>query len=179
MKVTFACTQEEIVDASMRILARSKTIRISNWKAMLWGAVLLGPLMGLILHGLIGFWPLSVFMGLFAVLAVFALGPSSLEHSRRKNLARFVREKYGDQNSFPCEVELANNGVSVIGENSQHLFAWGDLEEIVVTADSVDIFTKRGGGVVVRDRAFASPDTRAEFIELAQHHFSLAHPTTT
>jgi len=39
--------------------------------------------------------------------------------------------------------------------------------EIKETSDSVDIFTRDGGGVIVRNRAFASTAERAHFVELA------------
>jgi YcxB-like protein len=172
MRVSFACTQADIVDANMRMLARSKTIRNSNWKAIIASAVMLGPLMFLSLQALIGFLPFSIFGGLTGVLIAFALGPPFIDRSRRKNLARFVKEKYGDENSFPYEVELGEKGVAITGKNSQVVFPWEEVEEIVDTSDSVDIFTRNGSGIVVRNRAFLSPETRTQFIELAQRHLA-------
>ena len=41
------------------------------------------------------------------------------------------------------------------------MIAWSNIEEITETADSIDFFTSKGGGVIVRKRAFAS-DTECE-----------------
>jgi len=52
--------------------------------------------------------------------------------------------------------------------NSQSIHKWQEVAEIKETQDSVDIFMRCGGGVIVRNRAFASEADRTRFIELAK-----------
>jgi hypothetical protein len=177
MKVSFVYNQAEAVEAAMRMLARSKTVIYERRKAVIISAVVFGPVMFLAFHAVFRVLLFSVLFGIFTVLLMFAMMPYSIEKQRRKTMARFMREKHGDQNSFTCEVELADKGVSVADQNSQHFFPWEEVEEIVDTANSVDIFAKLGG-VVVRNRAFSSPENRAEFKQLAQHHLALARSPT-
>jgi len=54
--------------------------------------------------------------------------------------------------------------------NKQIIHEWPSLEAVEETADSVDLFTRDGAGVVVRNRAFASGDERSKFIALARSH---------
>jgi hypothetical protein len=51
--------------------------------------------------------------------------------------------------------------------NRQIKYGWQAVEEIKETGDSVDIFTRDGGGVIVRNRAFQSNADRVKFVELA------------
>jgi hypothetical protein len=48
-------------------------------------------------------------------------------------------------------------GVWIRQLNKQTTYEWESVEEIEETEDSVDIYTKDGGGLIVRKRAFTSP----------------------
>ena len=52
--------------------------------------------------------------------------------------------------------------------NKQVILEWQRVEAIEETSDSVDIFTRDGGGVVIRSRAFGSEGERSQFIEIAR-----------
>jgi hypothetical protein len=172
MRVTFTYSQEDMADAGMRFLARSKTIRATRWKNTVFSAALSG-LLGFLLFYLIFkalFFGLA--FGLLAVLVNLALGPSFTEHRTRKILAKSCKERFGDENEFTCEVELSAKGVMVREKNIRQFHPWAEVEDIVVTDNSVDIFASRGG-VVVRNRAFTSPEVRQEFIDFALHHLEL------
>jgi hypothetical protein len=165
MKVQFSYTQEEIVDASMRFLARSKTIRSARWQALLWTA---GLTWGLI-FALFGASLKAGLIGLLAASISALIYPGMHRRSVQKRLRKLCKEKFGDTPSFICEVELTPAGIWTQSQNTQTTSEWKNVEEISVTEDSVDIFTRQGGGgVVVRNRAFKSADERRGFIEMAQ-----------
>ena len=83
-------------------------------------------------------------------------------------LRRVVAEMMPDPGPYVCEVEIRSEGVWLRQMNKQIIHEWQSLEAIEETPDSVDIFTRDGGGVVIRNRAFASEGDRRQFIEVAR-----------
>jgi len=164
MQVQFSYTQEDMVDASMRFLARSKTIRSARWQALLWTA----GLTWLLVFILFGPSFKTGLLGLLAASISALIYPRMHRQSVQRRLRKFCKEKFGDTTSFICEVELTPTGIWTQSLNTHSTSDWKNVEEIVVTEDSVDIFTRQGGGVVIRNRAFGSTDERRTFIELAQ-----------
>lgn len=154
-----------MVDASMRLLARSKTIRSTRWQGLLWTA----GLTWLLVFALFGASFKGGLIGLLAASISALIYPSMHRQSVQKRLRKFCKEKFGETTSFICEVELTPTGIRTQSLNTQTTSEWKNVEEILVTEDSVDIFTRQGGGVVVRNRAFQSADERRVFIELAQN----------
>jgi len=73
---------------------------------------------------------------------------------------------------YICEVELLSEGVKVRQMNRQILYEWTMVEDIQETSDSVEILTQDGGGVIVRNRAFASPQERTMFVQSARAELS-------
>jgi hypothetical protein len=59
------------------------------------------------------------------------------------------------------------------GQSCQTITDWRTVEDVVPTSDSVDIFAKEGG-CIVRNRAFGSPESRQEFIDLARDYMNQA-----
>ncbi len=165
MRVQFIYSQEDLVDASLRIMRRSTSVRSTRrnttiyYAAMAFGVVVL--IFRYSIWGLLGAAILSALL-----LLVLQL---SYENQARKNLRKFVKEQHGSDDQFTCEVELRPDALITTSEGCQHQREWDKVEEIVSTHDSVDIFV-RGGGVIVRNRAFASAEERARFIDLAQQY---------
>jgi YcxB-like protein len=165
MQVQFEFTQDDLIDAAQRFSARSKVVRAIQWKNLLYSAFLAWLLVFLFFYSS----PVKgAILGLLAALVTAVLYPSSNRKALEKRMRKISREVLGDGNSFLCEVELRQDGVWVRQKNCQTLYEWPGIEEVQETSDSVDIFTTAGSGVVVRDRAFASPEERLRFIELAR-----------
>jgi hypothetical protein len=170
MRVQFDYTQADMVDVSKRLLARSRAVRGWRWQGLFVTAS--------ITWLLVFFFLLKTpFKGaLIASLAALISALIYLPQQRRateKRLGKLCREKFGDKNNFVCEVELSPDGILITHVDGQITCEWGAVEDIVVTADTVDIFA-RTGGVVVRDRAFRSVDERREFVALAQNYVAQA-----
>jgi len=164
MHVQFEFTQEDLVEATQRFLARSKVVRSGRLKGMLATAVLAW----LLVFTLSFRTPAKgAILGLIAAVVSALFYPTLHKRAVEKRLRKFHREKLGNKNSFLCEVELTPAGFSVKSMDRETTYEWKAVEELKETQDSVDIFTRDGGGVVVRNRAFASADDRMRFIELA------------
>ena len=86
----------------------------------------------------------------------------------------------GREQDFEADFKIAGQYISSIPGYIKHslqkcleqngkyllLVEWESLEAMEETADSVDIFSRDGGGVIVRNRAFISEFDRIRFIEL-------------
>lgn len=162
-----------MVDASMRILARSKTIRSIRLRALLWTAGLTWGLTWLLVFAALRASKLGLLLGLFAALIYALYYPRLNRITVEKRLRKLHKETFGDTNDFACEVELTPSGICLRQQWCQSTIEWGKVEEILVTTDSVDIFTP-GAGLIVRSRAFKSPDEQKQFVALAQSYFDAA-----
>jgi hypothetical protein len=170
MRVQFSYSQEDVVDASVRFSARSKSLRALRHKRTAWAALL----SWLLVFAIFRFSLKAAISGLVAALLVVIIDPFTYNYQHRKNLRKLLKESYGEEDNFVCEVELLPEGLKTSGENSQCRTEWETIEEIVSTDDSVDIFGRKGGGVIVRNRAFSSAEERQRFIELAREYMNLA-----
>ncbi|HEY0350182.1 MAG TPA: YcxB family protein [Pyrinomonadaceae bacterium] len=167
MRVQFNYEQKDMVDAALRFLRRSKAVRSWRWK----GTILITLFYWLVIYVIfVSFLHnpyLAVIEAVLVAVMVAALYPRWHERATEKRLRRFYKESYGDINIFHCEVELTPQEIRIDGDNTRTVYEWKLVDEIVSTDDSVDIFTRRGG-VIVRNRAFESPEERQRFIELAR-----------
>ena len=167
MRVQFTYTQDDMVDASKRFLARSKVVRSWGWQGVASIAFLAWLLAFLMFFGT----PLKgALIGLIAAAVCALIYPGIHKRTIEKRLRKLCKEKFGDTNVFTCEVELRPTGLWTQANNTQTISEWEMVEEILETEDSVDIFTRQGGGVVVRNRAFKSADEKQQFIDLARSY---------
>jgi hypothetical protein len=170
MRAQFTYSQEDLVDATMRFSARSKSIRAMRRKRALWSALLLGAAIFVLFR----FSLKGAVSGVAAALIAIIIDPLTHKYQYRKNLRKIWKEQYGEENEFSCEVELLPECLKTSGKNSQCSTEWEAIEEIVSTDDSVDIFGRKGSGVIVRNRAFSSAEERTRFIELAREYMNRA-----
>ncbi|HEV7475042.1 MAG TPA: hypothetical protein VGN90_13400 [Pyrinomonadaceae bacterium] len=176
MHVQFEFNQDDLVDASKRYVGRSKIVRSFQLKNLLATAFLTWLLIFLILYRT----PVrAAILGLAAALLSAALYPVVGRREIERRLRKIVKEMFGDKKSFLCEVELRPDGVWVRQMDRQILLEWPSVAEIRDTADSVDIVPRDGSGVVVRNRAFSSPEQRLKFIELARAGIASANDSST
>src|SRR5947207_2598780 len=107
MRVRFNYTQEDMVDGSMRFLGRSKTIRRTRWQGMAMTALLSWLLMFAVFfrQPLVG-----ALLGICTAGVSALLYPAVHKNAVTKRMRKYIREKYGEVNSFVCEVELTPNG---------------------------------------------------------------------
>jgi hypothetical protein len=172
MHVQFEFTQEDSIDATQRFLARSEIVRSWRLKGMLFTAVLAWLLVFIVF--LRASMPVyGVVFGLTAAVISGLIYPSLYKSGVERRLRKLHEEKFGASDIFICEVEITPIGVWVRQTNKQITYEWESVEEIKETEDSLDIFTRDGGGVIVRKRAFASAAEQRQFKELAQSYLEL------
>jgi hypothetical protein len=165
MRVQFEFTRDDLIDVAKRFSARSKVVRSWKWSGMFYSALFAWLLVFAF------YYPTPMkgtLIGFVAAVGAALLYPSFHGRETEKRLRKLHQEKLGNENSFVCEVELTQAGFSVSQMNRQIKYDWQAVEEIKDTSDSVDIFTRDGGGVIVRNRAFQSDSDRVRFVELAR-----------
>jgi hypothetical protein len=174
MRVQFEFTPDDLIDASRRFLARSKVVASWRWKGLGYSAFFIWLLVFTLCTYFYRRPVMGALIGLVAAGLSALMYPSSHRKAVEKRLLKFNRERFGEANSFLCEVELTAEGVWVRAMNLQVVYEWASVEEIQETSDSVDIFTRDGGGVVVRNRAFETPADKKAFLELARASLTVA-----
>jgi len=173
MHVQFEFTQEDMINTSKRFIARSEAARSWHWKGLLYTAALTWGAVFLFFLFVVSSPVKGALLGLLAAIICGVLYPGSSQRGLENRLRELHQEKFGDTDTFFCEVELTPIGVWVKQMNTQITHEWESVEEIEETADSVDIVAKLGG-VSVQDRAFSTAEERRKFIELAQGYLELS-----
>ena len=165
MYVKFEFTQEDMVDASKRFLNRRNAGRSRGWQSSLYSAISVGVIMFFVLRSSP---TIGLLLGLVAAGIIILISPKLEKSGLEDRLRKAVAEIMQGPGPYVCEVEIRSEGVWLRQMNKQTIFEWQAVEAIEETSDSVDIFTRDGAGVVVRNRAFASEGERRQFIEIAR-----------
>ena len=174
MRVQFEFTDEDCIEVTKRILQRSNLLAW-KWKGLLLGAVFSWLTGALVFIVIFSFSPLNgLIIGLFLAGVSSLFYPASHRRVVEKNLRKHHWKHHEAEKSYICEVELTDTGLWTRQMNRQTTYEWQSVEEIVVTDDSVDFFTRNRGGVVVRKRAFKSLEEQGQFVELAKRYLELS-----
>ncbi len=172
MRVEFNYIIEDIVDVQMRLLKRSRAARAWRWRDLLLTSLMTGAfLFAVIPEDITG----RVIVGSIGLLLGAVLYPVLNEMTIKRRLRKWCEENAGSDKTFTCEVELNQSGIHTKSNGTRIIYAWENVTEIKETEDSVDIYSERGGLVVVRKRAFTSPGDHQRFINLAKQFLKMAH----
>ncbi len=173
MRVQFEYTIDDMVDVQLRVLKRSRAARSWQWRDLGMTSLLTGAvLFAVIPKGFAG----RAIMGGIGLLLGALLYPIMNERTVRRRLRKFCQEKAGSSKTLFCEVEVRDSGVHTRSNGTQIIYPWDKVTEIEETDESVDLYTEVGGLLVVRKRAFASPEEQQKFVELANRYVKVAHP---
>jgi hypothetical protein len=179
MRLKFDTTIDDHVDAYERASARSGAAR--SWRRQ--GAAVTALLSGLI-TGIIGFVVIgrSITAGLIggAIVAI-ASGAISWNMHRntiRQRMHRYFREKFGDRDSLPFEVELTESGIRTRQPGTQIIFEWANVEDVVENEDDIEFVMRDGGGLIVRKRAFTTTDEQQQFMEVTRSHLNASRTSS-
>ncbi len=168
MKVEFDATLDDFVDLNMRVRKRSRALRRSNWKMATVFALLMGfmgftqgagPLLANVLTGCRD----AAIAGVAFILLLSALRPWE-----KWRIRKFYREQLATDGPIKIEVEISDSGVLVKQHGAQITYGWKSINSVEDSGDAIEIW-KAGGPIVVRNRAFNSPGTRIEFLELCRN----------
>ena len=163
MHVQFEFTKEDLVDANKRFLGRCKAFKAVTWKSSVFSALAVAVMVFLVLQKS----PiLGLVFGLLAAVIIVFLYPRWHQNSLENRLSQVANEIMTSPSPYICEVEPRREGLWLRQMDKQIIYDWKSLEALEETADSVDIFSRDGGGVIVRNRAFSSESDRAKFVAL-------------
>ena len=168
MHVEFEFTTEDLVDVAKRCLKRRNKKEADDWKTSLYLGVSVAVILFLVLKMTL---LTGLVTGLIAALVIL-LYLRWLRSSLENRMRQIADELMAAPGPYVCEVELRPEGLWLRQMDKQTIYEWKSLEAMEETADSVDIFSRDGGGVVVRNRAFSSETDRYRFIELLRSGLS-------
>jgi hypothetical protein len=165
MHVEFEFTQNDLIDASHRFLGRGRLATSGMWKTAIYCGITFGvavffffrdpPVRGLI-------------FGLVVAVLMVLCYPLLHKKGINDRLHRIAQEKMAEPGPYICEVEIRPEGIWIRQMNRQVTYEWTIVDTIDDSGDAVNIFIRDGGGVIVRDRAFASKAEKSRFVELAR-----------
>jgi hypothetical protein len=170
MRVKFEFTEDELLDVYRRSLKRSPTIGSSQRKDRVWFSIIAGCL-GFLLLAMAKGQTVGLIVGALSGLIAALLHPVIYRRVTEKRLRKLVREQHDCKEPRFCEVELTPAGVWSRHAKTQIVHEWGSIESIDLTENGIEIITK-GGGLMIRNRAFKSDAERQQFLQLANsyHH---------
>lgn len=116
---------------------------------------------------------------LIVTAAVFIAVAARVRAKANPRVLEFYRERLGGDGPFICEVEITDAAVITrqLGAETRH--GWSHVQSIVEAAGGIEIIYRPLGSTLVRDRAFADAQARAEFLQTARRFMaqSIEQPT--
>jgi uncharacterized membrane protein SirB2 len=173
MKVQFEFTQEDMIDLDRRVNKRSKFFKKNYRKNLIIYSIIIF-MFSFIIFSEESFITKIIYAMFFSLIYI-AIYPFLVRRRQRKNVRKFLKEFYNTTGPFVCEVELTPDGFYSKQMNIQIFQKWEDVNEIVETPDSLDIFTNNNNsGVIIRKRAFNSKEEQNKFFNLAKDYLKLS-----
>lgn len=165
MKVSFEFSVTDLAEVAERAHSNSRVV--SGWRlqSKIYWAALVGILLYAISQG-----P-ALKRALFSLTV--AAGLAFYLHRRPQpaidqRTAQYLREQLGGEGPFLCEVEIDPTGLTTrqLGHESRH--AWPHIQSVSEVNGNIEFIYKPAGRLLVRERAFASPQARTSFLDLAR-----------
>jgi hypothetical protein len=167
MKVKFDFTIDDMVDVAERAMSRSPLVRTWRWEGLATSCVL-GAVVAYFVVG--GSVERRLYGAIVGALVCALIYPFTVPRTRKARLQKYYREEFGGDGPYTCEVEITPAGLATVQAGLHALQEWPTIVAIHDTPDSVDFVGRGGRSLVVRNRAFRSPEERAEFIRLARSY---------
>jgi hypothetical protein len=165
----FNSTLDEIVDANMRLAARTSAYRQERRRAQWTVAACYGIASVIaVFRGLDAVSPIAA-----AITAGFAIGSGALgffaygrfhDWYARRNCSRMVRDLYRGLEPVGCAFEVRQDALWTKVKDIETSFPWSSLTRVDDGPDSIELWFNPGLAVV-RNRAFRSQDERRLFLD--------------
>lgn len=167
MRIEYETTLDDIADAHLRAVARSKLVRRTRWQSTFLMAVFTPVLVFLLLSHLgATLGECYVFAGLGAVLGAGGFWMNYRPSMKRRAL-KYLREQMQSDGLLHFAVELREDCIWTKQGQTQLSFDWTNVREIRDSADGIEFRMGDGGFVIVRSRGFPSQAAREQFKEIA------------
>jgi hypothetical protein len=166
VKVHFQFSTADLAEVTGRTVNRSPLIRRWRRRNSVAGALFLGLLAFALVPGDMTERAIAAFFVALVMAVVFVLLTAQVRGNSRTQA--FYRERLGGDGPFECEVELTSDGVvsRQLGQELRH--AWAQVTSVSEVPGGIEFLYRPIGSLLVRDRAFPDPNTRAEFLSLAR-----------
>jgi hypothetical protein len=165
VRVRFEFSAADLADVARRSADRSKTIRDSRWQAAASWSAVLGLALFFALSG--SFIARATFSVAFC-LVLFFLFSRWGRSSPNATYLKYYREQLGGDGPFLCEVEITPAGLTTRQSGIETKRSRAVVEEIVDTPGGLEFHFRIGGTLLVRDRAFDTPELRLAFLRRAK-----------
>lgn len=165
MRVQFEYTTKDLADVAERSAQRSVVLRKRRRSAIAGWAALLCFALFFALKGQI--WTRLGFASLSFVVLVVAY-PYIFPSTMGTTYLKYYREMLGGDGPFVCEVQISSEGIVCRQSGAEIKHPWSSIAEILDTPGGVEFRYRPAGLLVVRDRAFGTPESRAAFTKLAR-----------
>lgn len=171
MVVQFDATLDDLVDVSMRGLARSRTLRSWNVQGLVTTGLLAGLPVFAIVQGTLG---TRLMAGFGASLIAAAFYVITYKRAVEKRIRKLCLEQIGEDKPFGVEIELTELGIKVSQLKTQHIYDWSTVLEIEESEDAIYFHKRDLSSFAVRRRGFESKEHSEQFMEFARSHASAA-----
>jgi hypothetical protein len=161
-RASFEFTVDDLVDVWQRVLARSNVVR----DLQRGGTILTALAVAAIAFVAVRLpMPGRILCALGSAVIVELVYPGLRRSLVRSRLRAFWREKLKGDGPFTCEVELMPDGVTTRQLSTTISIPWSQVASVTEVPDGVEIWGRNNELIVVRERAFASPEARRRFVE--------------
>jgi hypothetical protein len=169
MRVSFLATADDLVDVTVRSITRH---RRAVFTPRLWGVgygIVFGALAFVLTPAAI---EVRVPFGFLTLFGTAVLYPWAYWRLVTHRLRRYSQSMLGPEPEFEVQVELCPDGVRVRQFENELLYPWRNIETVADGPDSLDFWTRPGGMLAVRKRAFSSPAQMDAFLDLTDSYLS-------
>ena len=167
MRVEYDATLDEILDLHLLQDGESAIQGRMRLRLRVSAAVLVAVLVALLLPEPI---VARILWGLAAGAIAIIISPYTLRGAQKKIGREYLKEQLGGEGPIPFSCEVSEEAL-VIDQGQTHLrYRWDAVERIEETEAGILLRMSQGGLVMVRERAFDSPQQRVEFIRLARQY---------
>ena len=171
-RVSFEFTPEDLADVTVRHSSGTALRRRLWHQATLnVGAVAgIGAMLAMVL--VTGLRDAASLAGLAVTAALVGVVVAGVEASRfetkfRRRILRVIAAEPSTSRVMRCDVELRRDGLRLQQQNFEMFYRWSDAISIEDVDAGIEL-RFRAGFVMVRARAFATPEERAAFLTLAR-----------
>jgi len=170
MKISYQATIDEAVEAQMRMLDLSNTVRKLKWQGLL-VAPLVAVFAFFILSGDVTYKLIlaGIITGLFVLFYL-----RSYDRIIRKRTRKLLIEGLGTDQPTACEYEASDKGLTFRRQGTDITFAWDTVTEINETKDYVEFVMGKNGIALMPNRIFADRENRQQWLAYALEHSAQA-----
>jgi hypothetical protein len=170
LKVQFEFSAGDLAEVASRASDRSHVVQGWRWQGRMTWSVLISLLVYAVTPG----QPTgrAVFAALVCLVLIVVIPRLSRASNRKSQMHRYYREQLGGDGPFVCEVELSPAGLVTRQLGAETTHPWSHVASATEVSGGIEFIYRPMGALLVRDRAFQTPEGREQFLALALRFIS-------